>query len=120
MLLYEKGAISKHHHARESIKVDELQKSDEPVKVGELDENDKPIDFGGLEDNDKRVKVYELQNKNWYDRGTGSCAGQLLTSGEGRIAVRSEDNAQRMLLDTEILHDCGYQKQEETLIVWTE
>jgi len=120
MLLYEKGVVSKDHDARKPIKVDELQKSDEPVKDDELDENDKPIDFGGLEDNDKRVKVYELQNKNWYDRGTGFCAGQLLTSGEGRIAVRSEDDAQGMLLDTKILHDCGFQKQEDTRIVWTE
>ena len=26
----------------------------------------------------KRVKVYELKNNDWYDRGTGFCAGQLL------------------------------------------
>jgi hypothetical protein len=26
----------------------------------------------------KRVKVYELKNNDWYDRGTGFCAGQIL------------------------------------------
>jgi hypothetical protein len=26
----------------------------------------------------KRVKVYELKNNDWYDRGTGFCSGILL------------------------------------------
>lgn len=26
----------------------------------------------------KRVKVYELKNNDWYDRGTGFCAGQMI------------------------------------------
>ena len=26
----------------------------------------------------KRVKVYELKNNDWYDRGTGFCAGQIV------------------------------------------
>jgi hypothetical protein len=26
----------------------------------------------------KRVKVYELKNNDWYDRGTGFCAGHVL------------------------------------------
>jgi hypothetical protein len=25
----------------------------------------------------KRVKVYELKNNDWYDRGTGFCSGTL-------------------------------------------
>ena len=26
----------------------------------------------------KRVKVYELRNNDWFDRGTGFCTGQIL------------------------------------------
>ena len=25
----------------------------------------------------KRVKVYELRNNDWFDRGTGFCTGQV-------------------------------------------
>jgi protein phosphatase-4 regulatory subunit 3 len=26
----------------------------------------------------KRVKVYELRDNDWFDRGTGFCTGQIL------------------------------------------
>lgn len=75
----------------------------------------------------KRVKVYELKNNDWYDRGTGFCSGRLLTgpntspeNPEAHIVVVSEDEPERALLDTRITKDDGYQKQQETLIVWTE
>lgn len=29
-------------------------------------------------DDRKRVKVYELKDNDWFDRGTGLCNGQLL------------------------------------------
>jgi protein phosphatase-4 regulatory subunit 3 len=34
--------------------------------------------------------------------------------------VQSEDDQQRMLLETRISHEDGYQRQQDTLIVWTE
>ncbi|PLB53648.1 DUF625 domain protein [Aspergillus steynii IBT 23096] len=67
----------------------------------------------------KRVKVYELKDNDWYDRGTGFCTGQILDD-EPRIFVESEDEPDRVLLETKISKDDGYQKQQETLIVWTE
>jgi protein phosphatase 4 regulatory subunit 3 len=39
---------------------------------------------------------------------------------EPRIFVESEDQPDRMLLETKIQKDDGYQKQQDTLIVWTE
>jgi hypothetical protein len=33
----------------------------------------------------KRVKVYELKNNDWYDRGTGFCVGQMVNVSAGRI-----------------------------------
>jgi len=67
----------------------------------------------------KRVKVYELRNNDWFDRGTGFCTGTLLND-EARIHVRSEDEPERTLLETKITREDGYQKQQDTLIVWTE
>ncbi|EIT76182.1 protein putative to be [Aspergillus flavus] len=67
----------------------------------------------------KRVKVYELRDNDWFDRGTGFCTGQILDD-EPRIFVESEDEPDRVLLETKISKDDGYQKQQETLIVWTE
>lgn len=75
----------------------------------------------------KRVKVYELKNNDWYDRGTGFCSGRVLTGPnvspdhlDAHIVVVSEDEPERALLETRITKDDGYQKQQETLIVWTE
>jgi protein phosphatase 4 regulatory subunit 3 len=39
---------------------------------------------------------------------------------EPRVFVESEDQPERMLLETKIQKDDGYQKQQDTLIVWTE
>ncbi|KAI5356779.1 putative PH-like domain superfamily protein [Septoria linicola] len=75
----------------------------------------------------KRVKVYELKNNDWYDRGTGFCEGKLLSGAnaqteelDARVVVTSEEEPERVLLETRIAKDDGYQKQQETLIVWTE
>lgn len=75
----------------------------------------------------KRVKVYELKNNDWYDRGTGFCVGSVCSGADAppeqldaRIVVTSEDEPIRTLLETRIAKDDGYQKQQETLIVWTE
>ncbi|KAL2370350.1 hypothetical protein RJZ57_005220 [Blastomyces gilchristii] len=67
----------------------------------------------------KRVKVYELRDNDWFDRGTGLCSAQVIDD-EPRIYVESEDEPGRMLLESRIRRDDGYQKQQETLIVWTE
>ena len=75
----------------------------------------------------KRVKVYELKNNDWYDRGTGFCTGQFVNSPnstpenpDARVLVVSEDDPNRNLLETQVTKDDGYQKQQDTLIVWTE
>ncbi|KAL8996008.1 MAG: hypothetical protein Q9169_004389 [Polycauliona sp. 2 TL-2023] len=67
----------------------------------------------------KRVKVYELRQNDWFDRGTGFCTGRVLGD-ESKIYVESEDQPERTLLETRITKDDGYQKQQDTLIVWTE
>ncbi|KAI9676158.1 MAG: Platinum sensitivity protein [Caeruleum heppii] len=67
----------------------------------------------------KRVKVYELRNNDWFDRGTGFCMAHIVND-EPRLFVESEDQPERLLLETRVSRDDGYQKQQDTLIVWTE
>ncbi|KAK5421691.1 Platinum sensitivity protein [Exophiala xenobiotica] len=64
-----------------------------------------------LANDKKRVKVYELRDNDWFDRGTGFCTGQVIND-EPRIYVESEDQPDRMLLETKIVKDDGYQKQQ--------
>ncbi|KAK3318415.1 component of IIS longevity pathway SMK-1-domain-containing protein [Apodospora peruviana] len=73
----------------------------------------------------KRVKVYELRNNDWFDRGTGFCTAAFVQIEEGqpkepRVTVESEDHPNRLLLETKIVKDDGFQKQQDTLIVWTD
>ncbi|KAI0404211.1 DUF625-domain-containing protein [Xylaria palmicola] len=73
----------------------------------------------------RRVKVYELRNNDWFDRGTGFCTATFNTSEDGhqrdsQVIVESEDQPDRILLKTRICKEDGFHKQQETLIVWTE
>ncbi|KAJ1331471.1 protein phosphatase 4 regulatory subunit 3 [Microdochium nivale] len=73
----------------------------------------------------KRVKVYELRHNDWFDRGTGFCTAEFDTLEDGsqrepRVIVESEDEPDRVLLETRICKEDGFHKQQETLIVWTE
>lgn len=77
----------------------------------------------------KRVKVYELRNNDWFDRGTGFCSSNIVTvpSEDGDedarapyVIVESEDEPERLLLNTRVQRDDAFQRQQETLIVWTE
>ncbi|KAK8105989.1 hypothetical protein PG999_009348 [Apiospora kogelbergensis] len=72
----------------------------------------------------KRVKVYELRNNDWFDRGTGFCTAGWHpiedSQREPRVIVESEDQPERVLLETRICKEDGFHKQQETLIVWTE
>jgi len=46
-----------------------------------------------LANDKKRVKVYELRDNDWFDRGTGFCTGQVInvrsTPRLGAIACRA-------------------------------
>ncbi|EGR50000.1 uncharacterized protein TRIREDRAFT_76845 [Trichoderma reesei QM6a] len=64
----------------------------------------------------KRVKVYELRNNDWFDRGTGFCTAKFATSEDGhkdpKVIVESEDQPERLLLETTIQKQDGFQKQQ--------
>jgi hypothetical protein len=42
-----------------------------------------------LANDKKRVKVYELRDNDWFDRGTGFCTGQIINVSE-RQSGRSD------------------------------
>jgi protein phosphatase-4 regulatory subunit 3 len=66
-----------------------------------------------------RVKVYELKHNDWFDRGTGFCFACFVPVEENqpkepRVIVESEDQPGRRLLETKIVKDDGFQKQQGT------
>uniref|UniRef100_A0A1I8C0F9 SMK-1 domain-containing protein n=1 Tax=Meloidogyne hapla TaxID=6305 RepID=A0A1I8C0F9_MELHA len=78
------------------------------------------VDF--VRDSRNRVKLYVLcDQRAWDDRGTGHVA--CLPSPENNntwcIVVRLESN-ERNVLESKVLQETSYQKQQGTLIVWSE
>lgn len=81
---------------------------------------DEPMSLG-LPTSSWRVKVYELLEEEWVDRGTGYCYGELVDDDKAaRIVVKNEQDEQDILLRSTVQGDTQYQKQQDTLIVWTE
>lgn len=71
-----------------------------------------------LETIPRRVKVYTLAEERWEDRGTGFCRGVLAPTGP-KFLVLSEGDPNDVLLDEPIEGTTQYQRQQDTLIVWT-
>ncbi|KAF9439143.1 Platinum sensitivity protein [Entomortierella beljakovae] len=70
-----------------------------------------------------RVKVYKLSTGNqWIDQGTGHCSCEFnQDKSEGTLIVHSEDEEDKVILRSRIrVGDDLYQRQQDTLIVWTE
>lgn len=67
----------------------------------------------------RRVKVYELCNEEWTDKGTGFCSGELINE-QAYVIVRNEENRSEILLKKHIAGEIQFHKQQETLIVWSE
>ncbi|KAG6868759.1 hypothetical protein C0993_011028 [Termitomyces sp. T159_Od127] len=69
----------------------------------------------------KRVKVYELIGARWVDQGTAFCFGQFSEdTSEALLIARSEKRHEDIILSTVIRSNDVYQRQQDTLIVWTE
>lgn len=68
----------------------------------------------------KRVKVYELIGSRWVDQGTAYCFGQLDESNQAFLIARSEADFDKIILSTAIRSNDVYQRQQDSLIVWTE
>jgi len=74
-----------------------------------------------MTDTRRRVKLYELNaDRQWDDKGTGHVTSTYVERLRGvSLVVRSETDGS-LLLESKIQPDTAYQKQQETLIVWSE
>lgn len=74
-----------------------------------------------MTDTRRRVKLYELNaERQWDDKGTGHVSSAYVEKLKGiSLVVRSEQDGS-VLLESKIQSDTAYQKQQETLIVWSE
>ncbi|KAH7100629.1 DUF625-domain-containing protein [Auriculariales sp. MPI-PUGE-AT-0066] len=69
----------------------------------------------------RRVKVYELVDLQWEDRGTAFCTGDFDENAqEAKIIAKAESNPDQILLQHTIRGADVYQRQQDTLILWTE
>uniref|UniRef100_A0A671QGS5 Serine/threonine-protein phosphatase 4 regulatory subunit 3 n=1 Tax=Sinocyclocheilus anshuiensis TaxID=1608454 RepID=A0A671QGS5_9TELE len=69
-----------------------------------------------MSDTRRRVKVYTLnEERQWEDRGTG----HVCCSEPDSLTVTGEADGS-LLLESKINPDTAYQKQQDTLIVWSE
>lgn len=69
----------------------------------------------------RRVKVYLLQGEDWLDNGTGYCLGEVDTDTKKPcFVVRNELDSQEVILKSFLEGSIQYQRQQETLIVWTD
>ncbi|XP_051021094.1 serine/threonine-protein phosphatase 4 regulatory subunit 3B isoform X2 [Acomys russatus] len=74
-----------------------------------------------MSDTRRRVKVYTLnEERQWDDRGTGHVSSTYVEELKGMsLLVRAESDGS-LLLESKINPNTAYQKQQDTLIVWSE
>ncbi|XP_050296359.1 serine/threonine-protein phosphatase 4 regulatory subunit 3 isoform X3 [Anthonomus grandis grandis] len=74
-----------------------------------------------MTDTRRRVKLYALNaDRQWDDRGTGHVSSSYVDRLKGiSLLVRAESDGS-LLLESKIQSDTAYQKQQDTLIVWSE
>uniref|UniRef100_A0A3B5L524 Serine/threonine-protein phosphatase 4 regulatory subunit 3 n=1 Tax=Xiphophorus couchianus TaxID=32473 RepID=A0A3B5L524_9TELE len=74
-----------------------------------------------MTDTRRRVKVYTLnEDRQWDDRGTGHVSSCYVERLKGTsLLVRAESDGS-LLLESKINPNTAYQKQQDTLIVWSE
>uniref|UniRef100_A0A7M4F541 Protein phosphatase 4 regulatory subunit 3B n=1 Tax=Crocodylus porosus TaxID=8502 RepID=A0A7M4F541_CROPO len=74
-----------------------------------------------MSDTRRRVKVYTLnEDRQWDDRGTGHVSTTYVERLKGMsLLVRAEADGS-LLLESKIIPNTAYQKQQDTLIVWSE
>ncbi|EJD01533.1 DUF625-domain-containing protein [Fomitiporia mediterranea MF3/22] len=68
----------------------------------------------------RRVKVYELIGSRWTDRGTAFCSGEYDNETEEARLIARAEGTHEVILCCMIRTADIYQRQQDTLIVWTE
>lgn len=69
----------------------------------------------------RRVKVYLLKGEDWIDNGTGFCIGEIDKDTKvPYFLVRKESKKDEVILKSNLEGNIQYQRQQDTLIVWTD
>lgn len=69
----------------------------------------------------RRVKVYLLKDEAWIDHGTGFCSGDIEPdTNKPFFVVRNELDQEEIILKAYLEGQTQYQRQQDTLIVWTD
>uniref|UniRef100_A0A8C4PZ31 SMEK homolog 1, suppressor of mek1 (Dictyostelium) n=1 Tax=Eptatretus burgeri TaxID=7764 RepID=A0A8C4PZ31_EPTBU len=72
-------------------------------------------------DTRRRVKLYTLnEERQWDDRGTGHVSSTYVERFKGVSLLVCAESDGSLLLESKIQPDTAYQKQQDTLIVWSE
>ncbi|EGF82434.1 hypothetical protein BATDEDRAFT_34430 [Batrachochytrium dendrobatidis JAM81] len=105
----EPNGVDLHEHS-EQLQSDTHQEQSKESTVLDLSENART-----------RVKVYEMgSSSQWTDKGTGHVVCVFVETLAGFcLIVRSEVDGS-VLMNVKLAHDILYQRQEDTLIVWSE
>ncbi|CAI4225101.1 unnamed protein product [Auanema sp. JU1783] len=101
------------------LKLEKKEDEDwKPITPGPNQLDDYDID----RDSRNRVKLYVLcEQRVWDDRGTGHVACVPLPGQQQAFVIIVKlETTERNVLESKILMDTVYQKQQETLIVWSE
>ncbi|RCK55573.1 Serine/threonine-protein phosphatase 4 regulatory subunit 3 [Candida viswanathii] len=94
-------------------------KSDSTTKPNTLEEELKMLEGAGK--TPRRVKVYLLNGDDWIDNGTGFCVGEIDKETKSPyFLVRNEQDTESIILKSFLKGSIQYQRQQETLIVWTD
>ncbi|KAJ7167672.1 component of IIS longevity pathway SMK-1-domain-containing protein [Mycena filopes] len=108
-------------HTSELVQDEMLLDTSDPDAAAGVQGEDGPDWMADGQEDMKRVKVYELVGQRWVDQGTAFCFGQFQEdSDQAHLIARSERNYAEVILSTPIRSTDVYQRQQETLIVWTE
>lgn len=91
------------------------------VRRKDVVQNESYQDSEAMTDTRRRVKLYTLNaDRQWDDRGTGHVSSNYVERLKGiSLLVRAEADGS-LLLESKIQPDTAYQKQQDTLIVWSE
>ncbi|KAG6845445.1 hypothetical protein H0H87_009353 [Tephrocybe sp. NHM501043] len=122
------GEVAEQHHGLQSMKEEgdgSLVPLNQEIELLERTPDsvvDEGQDWASEGDHElKRVKVYELIGARWEDQGTAFCFGQFQEeTSEALLIARSERRYDKIILSTVIRSNDVYQRQQDTLIVWTE
>lgn len=100
------------------------EKKDEVSSEGGSNANNSPTTTtteNSVNDTRRRVKLYMLnQNRTWDDRGTGHVTSPYCEDKNTTLLLVKSEADGSTLLESAIQLDTAYQKQQDTLIVWSD